>query len=132
MDKLSYSDLCKMEYKLIFDYYDQPLSFIAEVKSKNYLFYFISDEKWFITLVDNDVANKLNEVRDLKPLYEYLYPKNKIYVVTFDFDNKTVKLVPISKDKDAETYLPPLNDPITFDYEREIAITDKTDLLSFL
>ena len=39
----SYKELVNMEYKLIFDYYDQPLSFVAKIGSIDYLFYYISN-----------------------------------------------------------------------------------------
>ena len=89
----SYEELLiNMEYKLIFDYYDQPLSFVAKVGSTDYLFYFISNDKYFLTKIDTDVATKLNDFKNLTKLYQYLKQSNKIEVVTFDFTNKKVKL----------------------------------------
>lgn len=128
----TYKELVNMEYKIIFDYYDKPLSFIAEVADKNYLFFFISDDQWFITLVDQDVANKLNDYKDLKPLYKYLYKHNKIELLTFDFDNNTVSYT-VAKDFDKyKFYLPKVSDKIDFDYKHEVKITARTDLREFL
>lgn len=128
----TYEELVNMEYKLIFDYYDKPLSFIAEVADKNYLFFFISDDKWFIALVDQDVANKLNDYKDLKPLYKYLYKHNKVELLIFDFDNNTVSYT-AAKDFDKyKFYLPKISDKIDFDYEHEVKITVATDLRKFL
>lgn len=65
---LTYDDLSNLQYRLIFDYYDQPLSFIAQIKSSNYLFYFISDKEWFITEVNQDIIDRLNHLKNLTPL----------------------------------------------------------------
>lgn len=128
----TYKELVNMKYKLIFDYYDKPLSFIAEVAGKNYLFFFISDDQWFITLVDQDVANKLNDYRDLKPLYKYLYKHNKVELLIFDFDNNTVSYTAAKDFGKYEFYLPDVSDKIYFDYEHEVMITARTDLREFL
>lgn len=128
----TYEELINMEYKLIFDYYDKPLSFIAEVAGKNYLFFFISDDQWFITLVDQDVANKLNDYKDLKPLYKYLYKHNKVELLIFDFDNNTVSYTAAKDFGKYKFYLPKISDKIDFDYEREVEITTETDLRKFL
>lgn len=132
MTEPTYEELVNMEYKLIFDYYDKPLSFIAEVADKNYLFFFISDDKWFIALVDQDVANKLNAYKDLKPLYKYLYERNKVELLAFNFDNNAVSYT-AAKDFDKHKfYLPKVSDKIDFDYEHEVKITTETDLRKFL
>lgn len=128
----TYDELVKMNYNLIFDYYDQPLSFVAEVAGKNYLFYFISHNKWFITLVDNDIMDKLNAYRDLKPLYKYLYKHNKIELVTFDFDKRSVTYTKTKDFGKYTFYLPKVDDTITFDYEHEVEITQETDFREFL
>ena len=132
MIKPTYEELVNMKYKLIFDYYDQPLSFIAEVAGNNYLFFFISDNKWFITLVDQDVANKLNDYKDLKPLYKYLYKHNKVKLITFDFYNSTVSYAVAKDFGKYKFYLPKVSDKIEFDYEHEVEITTETDLRKFL
>lgn len=132
MTRPTYDELVKMRYKLIFDYYDQPLSFIAEVAGKNYLFYFISTNKWFITLVDNDIMDKLNAYRDLKPLYKYLYQYNKVELVTFDFDKHSVTYTKAKDFGKYVFYLPKVDDTITFDYEHEVEITQETDFREFL
>lgn len=121
-----------MEYKLIFDYYDQPLSFIAKIKNKDYLFYYISDNEYFITIVDSEVAVKLNEMKNLTHLYKYLLKKNKVEVVSFDFDNEKVTFIPFKEFKNAENYLPISERNITFDFENEIKIDSNTDLLQYL
>ena len=128
----TYEELVNMKYKLIFDYYDKPLSFIAEVAGKNYLFFFISDDQWFITLVDQDVANKLNEYKDLKPLYKYLYKHNKVELLTFDFDNSAASYTAAKDFGKYKFYLPDVSDKIYFDYEHEVMITARTDLREFL
>ena len=131
----TYEELVNMEYKLIFDYYDKPLSFVAEVAGKNYLFFFISDDQWFITLVDQDVANKLNDYKDLKPLYKYLYKHNKVELLIFDFDNNNNNTVSYTVAKDFgkyKFYLPKVSDKIDFDYAHEVEITTETDLRKFL
>lgn len=132
MINLHYSDLVNMEYKLIFDYYDQPLSFIAKIKNKDYLFYYISDNEYFITLVDSKVAVKLNEMKNLTHLYKYLLEKNKVEVVSFDFDNETVTFIPFKDFKNAENYIPISERNITFDFENEIKIDSNTNLLQYL
>lgn len=128
----TYKELVNMKYKLIFDYYDKPLSFIAEVADKNYLFFFISDDKWFITLVDQDVADKLNDYKDLKPLYNYLYKHNKIELLIFDFDNNAISYTAAKDFGKYKFYLPKVSDKIGFDYEHEVKITTETDLRKFL
>lgn len=128
----TYEELVNMEYKLIFDYYDKPLSFIAEVACKNYLFFFISDDQWFITLVDQDVANKLNDYKDLKSLYKYLYKHNKVELLIFDFDNNTVSYTAAKDFGKYKFYLPDVSDKIYFDYEHEVMITARTDLRELL
>lgn len=132
MINLNYSDLVNMEYKLIFDYYDQPLSFIAKIKNKDYLFYYISDNEYFITLVDSKVAVKLNKIKNLTYLYKYLLEKNKVEVVSFDFDKEEVTFTPFKKFKNAENYLPISERNITFDFENEIKIDSSTNLLEYL
>lgn len=128
----TYKELVNMKYKLIFDYYDKPLSFIAEVAGKNYLFFFISDDQWFITLVDQDVANKLNDYKDLKPVYKYLYERNKVELLIFDFDNNTVSYTAAKDFGKYKFHLPDVSDKIYFDYEHEVMITARTDLRKFL
>ena len=128
----TYEELVNMEYKLIFDYYDKPLSFVAEVAGKNYLFFFISDDQWFITLVDQDVANKLNDYKDLKPLYKYLYKHNKVELLIFDFDNNAVSYTAAKDFGKYKFYLPDVSGKIYFDYEHEVMITARTDLRKFL
>lgn len=132
MIKPTYEELVNMKYKLIFDYYDKPLSFIAEVAGKNYLFFFISDDQWFITLVDQDVANKLNDYKDLKPVYKYLYERNKVELLIFDFDNNTVSYTAAKDFGKYKFHLPDVSDKIYFDYEHEVMITARTDLRKFL
>ena len=132
MIKPTYEELVNMKYKLIFDYYDKPLSFIAEVADNNYLFFFISDNKWFITLVDQDVANKLNDYKDLKPLYKYLYKHDKVKLIAFDFYNSTVSYAVAKDFGKYKFYLPKVSDKIEFDYEHEVEITTETDLRKFL
>ena len=128
----TYEELVNMGYKLIFDYYDKPLSFVAEVAGKNYLFFFISDDKWFIALVDQDVANKLNDYKDLKPLYKYLYKHNKVELLIFDSDNNAVSYTAAKDFGKYKFYLPDVSDKIYFDYEHEVKITTETDLRKFL
>lgn len=121
-----------MEYKLIFDYYDQPLSFVAKIKDKDYLFYYISDNEYFITLVDSKIAVKLNEMKNLTHLYKYLLEKNKVEVVSFDFDNEKATFIPFKEFKNAKNYLPISERNITFDFENEIKIDSNTNLLQYL
>lgn len=129
----SYQELLiNMEYKLIFDYYDQPLSFVAKVGSTDYLFYFISNDKYFLTKIDADVATKLNDFKNLTKLYQYLKQSNKIEVVTFDFINKKVKYIPLNSFKDAQKYLPKTGDNIDFDFENGIKINFNTNLLKYI
>lgn len=129
----SYEELViNMEYKLIFDYYDQPLSFVAKVGSTDYLFYFISNDKYFLTKIDTDVATKLNDFKNLTKLYRYLKQSNKIEVVTFDFTNRKVKYIPLNSFKDAQKYLPETGDNIDFDFQNEIEINSNTNLLKYI
>lgn len=129
----SYEELLiSMEYKLIFDYYDQPLSFVAKVGLTDYLFYFISNDKYFLTKIDTDVATKLNDFKNLTRLYQYLKQSNKIEVVTFDFTNKKVKYIPLNSFKDAQNYLPISERNITFDFENGIKINANTNLLKYI
>lgn len=128
----SYKELVNMEYKLIFDYYDQPLSFVAKIGSIDYLFYYISNEEYFLTQIDIDVAKKLNDLKNLTKLYEYLKQKQKIQIVTFDFKNKKVKFIPLSSFKNAQEYLPKSGENITFDYQNEIKINSNTNLLKYI
>lgn len=129
----SYEELLiNMEYKLIFDYYDQPLSFVAKVGSDDYLFYFISNDKYFLTKIDADVATKLNNFKNLTKLYKYLKQSDKIKVVTFDFTNKKVKYIPLGSFSKAEKYLPKIGDNIDFDFENGIKINSNTNLLKYI
>lgn len=130
--KLAYNDFMNVKLQLIFDYYDQPLSFVGKIKSQNYLFYFISNQEWFITMMDQDIANRLNELKNLTKLYKYLYQNNKLTVVTIDFDKEQVKYTSAKQYKDVNQYLPITNKPITFDYKHNMKVTKSTDLHRFL
>lgn len=121
-----------MQYKLIFDYFDRPLSFIAKIRSNDYLLYFISRKEYFISLIDFEAAKQLNELRDLTKLYRYLGKKNKINVAFFDFKNKLVNITPLDKCEDFKKYLPKVDDEIIFDYKNDIEINQNTDLFQFL
>lgn len=129
---LTYDDLSNLQYRLIFDYYDQPLSFIAQIKSSNYLFYFISDKEWFITEVNQDIIDRLNHLKNLTPLYQYLYQYNRLFVITFDNDNQQVTYQPAKRFAHITHYLPISNRPITFDYAHKVKITKAMDLRQFL
>lgn len=129
---LTYDDLTNLQYQLIFDYYDQPLSFIAQIKTQNYLFYFISDNQWFITEVNQDIIDQLNLLKNLTPLYQYLYQHDELFVVTFDHSKQQVTYQPAKRFAHIMHYLPISNKPITFDYEHKIKITKTTDLRQFL
>lgn len=128
----SYEELVNIEYKLIFDYYDQPLSFVAKVGSADYLLYFISNDKYFLTKIDADVATKLNDFKNLTKLYKYLKQSDKIKVVTFDFTNKKLKYIPLSSFSNAEKHLPKTGDDIDFDFQNEIEINSNTNLLKYI
>lgn len=132
MNDLEYSDFKNMQYKLIFDYFDRPLSFIAKIRSNDYLLYFISRKEYFISLIDFEAAKQLNELRDLTKLYRYLGKKNKINVAFFDFKNKLVNITPLDKCEDFKKYLPKVDDEIIFDYKNDIEINQNTDLFQFL
>lgn len=132
MNELEYNDFKNMQYKLIFDYYDRPLSFIAKIRSNDYLLYFISQKEYFISLIDFEAAKQLNELKDLTKLFKYLEKENKINVAFFDFKNKLVDITPLNKCEDLKKYLPKVNDEIIFDYKNEIEINQNTDLFQYL
>ena len=132
MNNIKYSDFDNVEFKLIFDYYDQPLSFVAKICSDDYLLFYISKKEYFISLVDFEVAQKLNEFKNLTKLFKFLDQKKKINVVSFDFKTELVNIVPLDERKDLRGYLPKVDDEITFDYENEIEINQNTDLFQYL
>ncbi|MBC6361015.1 hypothetical protein [Lactobacillus apis] len=132
MAHLDYNGLINMDYKLIFDYYDQPLSFIAKINTNDYLFYYISDEEYFVTLIDLDIAKKLDEFKNLTKLYKYLVKTGQVEIVTIDFKNEIVTYTPFDNYDNAAEYLPKSNKMISFDYEHEIPIDANTNLLQYM
>lgn len=131
MSNLQYEDFFNIKYQLIFDYYDRPLSFVAKVKAKNYLFFFITKNEYFMAEVNHDVASKLNEFKDLMKLFNYLNQKKEIKVLCFK-DNKQIEIIDLDELPNAKKFLPKTADKFDFDYQHEIPIKQDTDLLQYL
>lgn len=130
MQNLQYHDFKNIKYKLIFDYYDRPLSFVAQIKMTNYLFFLISAHEYFIVEVDHEVANKLNEYKDLTKLFKDLEKKRKINVLFFK--NNKMKIINLDEVPSVRKFVPEINDAITFDYKNEMPIYKDTNLLPYL
>lgn len=131
MSDLQYKDFTNIKYQLIFDFYDRPLSFVARIKTKDYLFFFIAKNEYFMAEVNHDVANKLNEFKDLTKLFDYLDREKKIKVLRFKND-KQIEIIDLDKLPSAKKFLPKVVDKIDFDYQHEIPIKQDTDLLQYL
>lgn len=132
MNDLKYDDFEKVEFKLIFDYYDQPLSFIAKIKSNDYLFYYISKSEYFISLVTYEVAKELNEYKDLSKLYKNLEKRKEINVVSFDFEKKSASIIPLDERQDLKEHLPREEDKISYDFKNEMDVRESTNLVKYL
>lgn len=133
MDKLSYNNLLNLEYKYIFDYYDTPLSFIGYINKKNYLFYFIEDDKFFITELTLKTATRLSQEKNLTRFYSFLLEKDLIKIITLNHDDKKIQYSNIEdEDFDVIHFLPKSDREIDYDYFSKNDIHQSFDLLTNL
>lgn len=87
---LTYGELTNLEYRVIFDYYDCPLSFIAYINSRNYLFYLLDDENYFIAELIRKDVELLSIHKDLTVFFNQLVKEDRMELITFDYKNETV------------------------------------------
>ncbi|WP_249662845.1 hypothetical protein [Lentilactobacillus buchneri] len=134
MKNLSLNELEHIEYKVIFDYFDCPLSFICDINNINYLFYYISDDTFFVTQLSKKIVNILDRDKNLGRLYRYLYKHRLLSVLEIDFDRGKTKYTSAEERDDLLKYLPKLNNQVNFDYKnnKPISATDSiSKLLDF-
>lgn len=133
MNRMSYKEIININYKLIFEYFDTPLSFIGESKKRNYLFYYINDETFFVSELRKKDVGQLNIQKNLTDFMSYLVDENKVNIVKFDFSNDTVAYQSLDDATfEVEKYLPSSKKVIDYDYNLEIEIPFEFDYLSTL
>lgn len=133
MYKLSFKQLTDIDIKLIFDFYDIPLSFIGYSQERNYYFHYINDNDFFISELSSEDIIILNEVKDVKLFFEHLLESDKIKIVKFNYELENLEYENlIDYEFDYENYTPKLNKIINYDYNSDVEINRDTDFNDFL
>ena len=135
MFKINYNQIVNMEYKMIFEYFDKPLSFISEVTNRNYFFHFLDDSTYFISELHKKDIEFLNDSKDLFVFINYLLDNDELFVLKLD--NDSVEYFPtndyqVLNDFHLETFI--LNEEynLDYDYKNKVTINRDTDLFSYL
>lgn len=135
MNKLSFNEITNIDYKFIFEYFDSPLSFIGESKGRNYLFYYIDDDSFFISELRKNDIKKLTEFKNLTLFIAYLIELEKLQLIKFNFEQDIIEYIKLEQaDFEFEKFLPTSNRIIDFDYHLGIEISkefDFSEILSF-
>ena len=133
MNRLSFKEVMDAEYKFIFEYFDSPLSFISVSKKRNYFFYYINDDSFFVSELKKKDFEILNETKNLKKFMDYLVNLDKVNIINFNFDNDEVQYLTLEQaDFEVEKFLPKTNKIIDYDYNLEIEIPYDYDYSRYL
>ena len=133
IQKLEYNDFQELKYKAIFDYYDFPLSFVAQIRNLNYFFYYISDTDYFVVELNKKLVREFDKNKNLTNYFKYLLDKDLLLVVSFDYKDKKATCCDLDDvGYEPSNYLPKSKRNLEYDYYNDISIDENYNLFDLL
>lgn len=135
MFKINYNQIVNMEYKVIFEYFDKPLSFISEVENRNYFFHFLDDSIYFIAELHKQDINYLNDVKDVFSFINHLLDNEDLFILEINDSSVEYHYIndyQISNEFTLETFVLDEEFPLEYDYKNKTPILNETNLFNYL